>query len=68
MVPVQLAKTYPDILTLYFGGCGQKGTMFHSWWTCQKIEHSWIKVFTLIYSVTSVNLTKKALFNDLIGG
>lgn len=60
MVPERLAKIFPDASPLCFGGCGQIGTHLHIWWTCPKVRRFWMRVHSLIFSVTQVNIKKDA--------
>lgn len=32
----------------------------HTWWTCPKVRRFWVKVFTLIHTLSNVNLVKDA--------
>lgn len=52
LVPTWLAKIYLDASPLCFRGCVQEGSMLHIWWTCPKVKQYWIRIFSLVYSVT----------------
>lgn len=54
MIPTRCAQRVSGPPPLCFRGCGQKGTAYHTQWTCPKICRFWF----CTYNFTGTNLTK----------
>lgn len=49
------SKVYPTI-----SPCALEAAMYHVWWSFSTVQHYWIRVFNLIYSITGPNIAKNA--------
>ena len=61
MVPARIASFVPGASPRCFRGCSVDCTMYHIWWTCQRVRRFWIRTYNFIYSLTQVNLVKSPL-------
>lgn len=61
-VPAHIAHANPTSSDCYFRGCGHRGDVLHTWWTCPRPVGFWPQVFGLLYSLFYLNTRKKAKF------
>lgn len=52
LVLTPFAKMFPDTSPLCFRGCGHLRSLFHTWWSCPRIQGFWNKVFQMKRKVT----------------
>lgn len=51
LVPSKIARFYPLASPLCFWGCGIRGDMLHTWWTCPRVRPFWHRIFTWISKI-----------------
>ena len=66
LVPTRVAKFSQTYSDLCFRECLDKGTYFHTWWSCPKVHEFWLEIFKLIKVLTNKTIPmdpKIALLN-----
>lgn len=56
LTPDRVAKFDPSQPDTCFRGCPEKGTFFHTWWTCKVAQAFWKKTLLLVHRLLRINL------------
>jgi hypothetical protein len=48
LTPVRMSKSKTTGDNTYWGGCGEKGTLFHCWWDCKLIQPLWKSIWRFL--------------------
>ena len=60
-MPVRMAVIQKSTCNKFWRGCGEKGTLLHSWWECKLVQPLWRTVWRFLQSVQFSSVTQSYL-------